>query len=281
MDILKSDYDSNLKMEISNMKSIQKIFTLLLLIILFSCGNSNSRAQSTNTEIVSKQIEPIVKLSLSGICHDKDSSSYSRTQNFTAFYSIAICIEAGGRLPKSQTKHIDEAIADAKKHGNTFVTLYDRSDWPHWSDNDKDCQNTRHEILISTSKKPVEFKTEKGCNVAKGEWFDPYSGNTYFKSAELDLDHIVPLKFAHGHGGDVWSRERKETFANDLDNLILVKASLNRQKGAKGLDDWLPPNQQYRCEYIARFNSIMVKYELSYIPSEQRIINRMVGACSN
>lgn len=126
----------------------------------------------------------------------------------------------------------------------------------------------------------MEFKTEKGCIVATGEWFDPYSNNTYFTSTDLDLDHIVPLNFAHGHGADYWSRERKKTFANDLDNLILVQASLNRQKGAKGLDEWLPPNQTYRCEYIARFNAIMAKYELAYIPAEQRIVNRMVGACS-
>jgi hypothetical protein len=252
-------------------KSTQKLTVVFLLIPYFSCFI---------TPVIAKETNPIVKLSLSGICHDKNSSSYSKTPNFTAFYSIASCIEAGGRLPKSKTKHMDEAIADAKKHGNIFVTLYDRGDWLHWSDNDKDCQNTRHEILISTSKKPVEFKTEKGCKVAKGEWFDPYSGNTYFKSAELDLDHIVPLKFAHGHGADIWSRERKETFANDLDNLVLVQASLNRQKGAKGLDEWLPPNHSYRCEYIVRFNSVITKYELQLIPAEQRIVNKMVTACS-
>ena len=268
------------KRNLSNMKSFQKVFTLLLLSIVFSCGNSSSQTQSTNTEIVSKQVQPIVKQSTSGICHDESSSSYSRTKNFTAFESIAACIDAGGRLPKSQTKQVDKATDEAIEKGNAFVTLYDRSDWPHWSDDDKDCQNTRHELLIGTSKKSVEFKTEKGCNVATGEWYDPYSGNTYFKSAELDLDHIVPLKFAHGHGADIWSRERKETFANDLDNLILVEASLNRQKGAKGLDEWLPPNQSYRCEYIARFNAIMAKYKLKYIPAEQRVANKMVNACS-
>ena len=68
-------------------------------------------------------------------------------------------------------------------------------------------------------------------------------------------------------------------FANDLDNLILAKASLNRQKGAKGLTEWLPPNFLYRCEYIARFKSVMDKYELTYIPTEQRIVNRMGKAC--
>jgi hypothetical protein len=258
------------------MKSIRKLFTLLLVLAVFSCGNSNSQAHTSDNNAKSTQSEPIVKQPTSGICHDKSSSSYSRTKNYTAFDSISHCIEAGGRLPKSQTKQVDEAI----EQGNVFVTLYDRSDWPHWSDDDKDCQNTRHELLISTSKKSVEFKTEKGCNVSTGEWFDPYSGNTYFNSAELDLDHIVPLNFAHGHGADYWSIERKKTFANDIENLILVQASLNRQKGLKGLDEWLPPKQSYRCEYIARFNAIMAKYELKYIPAEQRVVNKMVNACT-
>jgi hypothetical protein len=262
------------------MKSIQKVFTLLFMLIVFSCGNSNSQVQSANTETVRKQVEPIVKQSSSGICHDKSSGSYNRTKNFIPFDTIAACIDAGGRLPKGKTNQIDKATNEAVDEGRAFVTLYNRSDWPHWSDDDKDCQNTRHELLISTSKKLVEFKTDKDCNVATGEWFDPYSGNTYFKSTELDLDHIVPLKFAHGHGADIWSRERKETFANDLDNLALVQASLNRQKGANGVDDWLPPNQSYRCEYITRFNAIMAKYDLKYIPAEQRVVNKMVSACA-
>jgi hypothetical protein len=111
-----------------------------------------------------------------------------------------------------------------------------------------------------------------------GEWYDPYSGDTFTISKALGLDHIVPLKFAHGHGADKWNSELKAIFANNLDNLILVKASLNRQKGARGLTKWLADNFPYRCDYIARFNAVMVKYKLSYIPSEQRLINRMVNA---
>jgi hypothetical protein len=161
-----------------------------------------------------------------------------------------------------------------------FVSLHGRSDWPHWLDVDRDCQNTRYEILIQTSIRAVEFRTNNECNVLAGEWYDPYSGDTFTISKALDLDHIVPLKFAHGHGADKWNNERKSIFANDLDNLILVKASLNHQNRAKGLNEWLQPNFPYRCDYIARFNAVMVKYKLSYIPSEQRIVNRMVNACN-
>ena len=223
----------------------------------------------------------VVKKSSSEICHDNSSRSYNRTKNYTAFDSISACIEAGGRLPKSATKKMDKALNEAVKQGRDFVTLYNRSDWPHWSDEDNDCQNTRHELLISTSSKDVTYKTGKQCNVLAGSWYDPYSNKTYITSRDLDLDHIVPLKFAHGHGGDKWSRERKKQFANDYDNLLLVNASLNRQKGAKGPSEWLPPHHQYRCEYIALFNAVMAKYGLKYVPSEQRIVNRLVKACSN
>lgn len=226
-------------------------------------------------------IEPAVKQSTSGICHDKSSASFERTKNYKPFDTIVSCIEAGGRLPKSKTKQIDQATKEAIEQGSAFVTLYNRSDWPHWLDTDRDCQNTRHEILTQASSKLVTFKTENECSVLNGEWYDPYSGETFTTSKDLDLDHIVPLKFAHGHGGSNWSRELKAKFANDTENLILAMASLNRQKGAKGIDEWLPPNFSYRCAYIARFNAVMTKYQLSFIPSEQRIVNRLVKACKN
>jgi 5-methylcytosine-specific restriction endonuclease McrA len=249
---------------------LSKVSTLsLLLALVISFGSCAAIPNS----------EPQVKQSSSGICHDNSSGSFNRTKNYIPFDTIAACIDAGGRLPKSATKKMDKALNEAVEQGRDFVTLYDRSDWPHWSDEDKDCQNTRHELLISTSSEGVTFKTNKQCNVLVGEWYDPYSGDTFTISKDLDLDHIVPLKFAHGHGADKWSRERKAMFANDLDNLILAKASLNRQKGAKGPTEWLPPNFLYRCEYIARFNSVMVKYELSYIPLEQIMINGMVKVC--
>jgi hypothetical protein len=250
--------------------ALPKVLSLsLLLAFVISFGSFAANPNS----------EPLVKQSSSGICHDNSSGSFNRTKNYVPFDSIAACIEAGGRLPKGKTRYVDKATNEAIEQGGEFSTLYERSDWPHWSDNDRDCQNTRHELLLTGSLVPVTFKSDKQCNVLVGSWYDPYSNETFTISKDLDLDHIVPLKFAHGHGGDNWSRERKKQFANDYNNLLLVNASLNRQKGAKGLDEWLPPSQSYRCEYIARFNSVMAQYELSYIPSEKRIINRMVKAC--
>ena len=43
------------------------------------------------------------------------------------------------------------------------IPEYDRGDWKHWQDYDKDCQNIRHEVLIIESLVEVTFKTDKKC----------------------------------------------------------------------------------------------------------------------
>ena len=71
---------------------------------------------------------------------------------------------------------------------------------------------------------------------------------------------MVPLKWAWDHGADTWSRDKREKFANDPVNLWSVELSLNRQKGAKGPSEWLPPAGQ--CGYVARFVRIVKQYRV-------------------
>jgi len=52
-------------------------------------------------------------------------------------------------------------------------------------------------------------------------------------------------------------------------------------KSAQGPAEWLPPNQQYRCEFLAKFDAIMDKYQLEYQAREKRVINRMKNACGS
>jgi hypothetical protein len=50
---------------------------------------------------VFSQSDPAVKMSSSGICHERGkSSSYKQTKKFTAYKTIAECLKAGGRMPK-------------------------------------------------------------------------------------------------------------------------------------------------------------------------------------
>jgi hypothetical protein len=46
------------------------------------------------------QADPPVKMSSSGICHEKGKSSYyDQTKKFTAYKTIDECLKAGGRMP--------------------------------------------------------------------------------------------------------------------------------------------------------------------------------------
>lgn len=178
----------------------------------------------------------------------------------------------------SSRAQVADATREADREGRPYSKLYNRSDWPHWSDHDGDCMNTRHEILKSSSQRPPKLSPD-GCYVSAGLWHDPYSGKSYQRASDLDIDHIVPLAYAHARGGAAWSRDRKEAFANDPENLLAVDDGLNQGKGAKGPTEWLPPNHAFRCEYLARFNAVMVKYSLEMRSAEQRVFNRQLKAC--
>lgn len=138
---------------------------------------------------------------------------------------------------------------------------YDRKAYGGWIDIDNDCQNTRHEVLLSSSIVSPRMGPNQ-CKVVSGRWFDPYSGQYFTKASELDIDHIVPLKWAHDSGAAEWPDDKKQAFANDVANLLAVSASLNRKKGASPPNEWLPPNKAYRCKYIVKFYKVSRRYDL-------------------
>jgi hypothetical protein len=205
----------------------------------------------------------IVKKSKSGICHDTHSSHYDRTKNFQPYKTIDDCLSSGGRLAKS-TK------ANTKPSNIDVSTKYTRSEFGHgWDDSDKDCQNSRMETLISQSVGQIRYKTVKQCQVIAGKWISSFTGETIYNASDIDIDHVVALKWAWNHGANNWTKDKRVMFANDPANLISVELRLNRQKGAKGLDEWLPPKNQ--CQYIVRFLRVSKKYRLKLTASEEAI----------
>ena len=86
---------------------------------------------------------------------------------------------------------------------------YDRDDWDHWNDADRDCQDTRQEVLIAESSVSVVYTDDRKCRVASGSWTDPYTGDVAEDPSKLDVDHMVPLANAHASGATRGAKSAK------------------------------------------------------------------------
>ena len=157
---------------------------------------------------------------------------------------------------------------------------YNRKDYRHWIDEDRDCQNTRNEVLIQESLEPVSFKSSKGCKVLSGRWFGSFTGQIFNNPKQLDIDHLVPLKEAHDSGAHAWSKSRKRDYANDMsypDHLIAVAARANRLKGAKDPSEWLPPDKSYWRQYAEAWVGIKIRWGLTADSSEISTLLKVLG----
>ena len=184
-------------------------------------------------------------------------------------------------LHAKQRKATEEASIAQRQ----FTPIYQRSDWKHWTDADNDCMNTRHEMLKAQADGPIKLSPD-GCYVSTGVWDDPFSGKRFTRASDLDVDHIVPLKWANDRGGHSWTPAIKEQFANDPLNLLVVDDGLNQQKGAQGPTEWLPPNQAFRCEYLAMWQQGLAgAFEQKLTvrppgPTPQTVNSRVLSPCS-
>ena len=166
--------------------------------------------------------------------------------------------------------------------GQARIPEYVESEWNHWIDEDRDCQNTRHEVLIEESIEPVSYRDLAFCVVSVGLWATPYTNASVKEAATLDVAHTVPLKNAHVSGAWAWSLEKKEAYANHLsdpDHLMVVTPAVNRDKGAMGPDEWRPPDRSSWCEYARDWVRIKTAWALTVTGSELFALQEMLETC--
>ena len=164
---------------------------------------------------------------------------------------------------------------------------YNRRDWRHWIDADRDCQNTRAEVLISESLAPVSFAPEDDgdqCRVVSGQWVGPWTGEVFTDASDVDIDHHVPLGHAHLSGGWDWSPERKRAYANDLTHpasLQATSAPVNRSKGKQAPDEWRPEESAGWCRYAADWISVKEAWDLTVTYAEVGALEKMLATCDD
>ena len=194
----------------------------------------------------------------------------------TALSILLVSLASGvyGQSDFEETKRLSEQGDNVSGFSN-----YQRDEYiSSWIDEDGDCQNLRHEMLIRHSQREVTFTNSSQCTVTGGLWLDPYLGKVITIASDLDVDHVIPLAYAHANGGAAWPRSRKQSFAMDEINLLLVDDGENQLKGAKGPSGYLP-RKEYQCDYVKKWQLVATKYELEVPHTDSRVLLNISTAC--
>ncbi len=183
------------------------------------------------------------------------------------------------RTPQVEDSRAEEWRERRRQKGQEIA----RNLYGSWIDEDGDCQNTRQEVLIAESLVPVELDS-RGCRVVSGAWLDPFTGQTFTDPSDLDIAHFIPLAEAHRSGADRWAPQHRQDFANDLSfpgSLIAVSASANRSKGDRDPAGWLPPNQDFHCEYVRTWIIAKAYWGLTMDDVERSTVFSILGLCES
>jgi len=155
---------------------------------------------------------------------------------------------------------------------------YDTADWPRWVDADRDSCDTRCEVLCRDSRVlPVVLRGR----VISGEWLSPYTGMVLTDPAVLDVDHVVSTADAHRSGGWAWPENRRREYANDLTvgTLVAVERAVNRSKGGRGPEAWMPADHALACAYVQSYVRIKTSWGLTVTSEQSESIRMILESC--
>lgn len=136
------------------------------------------------------------------------------------------------------------------------------------------CYDTRSKALVRDSRVPVK-NSSNGCYVSQGEWFDPYSGNTFTSSRDIQIDHVVALNNAYKSGAFSWDFHRRCVYANFLANnfhLLSVSGTENIRKLDYTPERWMPLDPNYRCQHLWNWVAVKMIWHLMMTPGEVQAI---------
>lgn len=167
-----------------------------------------------------------------------------------------------------------EQLADLTVAEAASMDGYTRDAFPHWKDPDGNGCDARDDTII----RDRASGTASGCDVTGGRWTDPYGGDPTTDPSSYDIDHLVPLANAWRSGANAWNTDRRERIANDPANLLAVSASLNRQKGDKGPEAWLPPNTGFHTAYAVNWIAVKHAYDLHVTQAEHDTLTDLLDA---
>ena len=186
--------------------------------------------------------------------------------------------------PAAASSEALTALNRLKVAARGTMSDYDRDGlFGGWIDADGDCEDTRQEIL---NRDLDDVVSADGCKVDSGVLNpDPYTDTTInfvrgpATSSDVQIDHVVSLGNAWITGARNLSQDQRVELANDPLNLLAVDGPTNQAKSDKPADQWLPPNVDFRCEFVAIQIAVKAKYELWVTVPEKTAMTEVLADC--
>lgn len=165
-------------------------------------------------------------------------------------------------------------------------SVYQRSSFGYREyDADGNGCDVRNDVLARDLSN-VTYKNAERCKVNSGVLQDPYTGKTIqfhrgaTTSSAVQIDHVVALNDAWRSGASQWDRQKRLAFGNDPYNLLAVDGPSNEDKGDANAANWLPPNADFACAYVARQIGVKARYGLSVTSLENQAMLKTLHTCS-
>lgn len=143
--------------------------------------------------------------------------------------------------------------------------------------------DTRNDLL-ARDLQAARPREPGGCVIVEGVLDDPYTGKSIPFAKEnagvVQVDHVVALAAAWRVGAAGWDPQKRQNFANDPRNLLVVDASVNQSKSDSTADEWMPPNASYHCEFARIVVTVKVAYGLAVTAGEQAALRSALERCT-
>ena len=208
-----------------------------------------------------------------------------KKRSIWAIALIAILNISSAQAAQSTAEKLLDSLA---VKGRAPKTGYARDQFgQRWADVNRNGCDTRNDILQRDLTNILFKPGTRNCVVLSGTLIDPYSGTRIdfvrgnVTSMEVQIDHVVALSNAWQTGAFKLTLEKRTAFANDPENLLAVKGTLNSEKGDGDAATWLPPLKSYRCTYVSKQIAVKAKYGLWVTAPEKAAMKSILAKCQN
>lgn len=170
---------------------------------------------------------------------------------------------------------------------------YDVDSFGKWAAVGGGC--TVRDSVLARDLTNVTYSSGSRCQVATGTLVDPYYGMTVnftrgqTTSQAVQIDHVVPRAVAWRTGANTWTDDQRVAFSNDMLNLLAVDGPSNGAKSDKSLVEFANATHKQggpalaaegRCDYTARYVSVVVKYGLGMYQADKDFAVSTLTGCA-